>query len=92
MKIETSRQPSECVVSVCLRKSRVKVGSRSEIGIGHVGDDAWQVPLERIWLSVCDSAVRVFWSKASKVQVKHQVAERQHGGVAQGDEFPPVHP
>ena len=28
------------------------VGSRSGSGIGHVGDDAWQAPLERIWLSV----------------------------------------
>ena len=61
MKIEISRQPSECVVSVCLQRSRVTVGSRSGIGIGHVGDDAWQAPLERIWLSVCDSAVMVFW-------------------------------
>ena len=60
MKIEISRQPSGCVVSVCLQRSRVTVGSRSGIGIGHVDDDAWQEPLERIWLSVCDLAVMVF--------------------------------
>ena len=60
MKIEIFRQPSECVVSVCLQRSRVIMGSRSGIGIGHGGDDAWQEPLEQIWLSVCDLAVMVF--------------------------------
>ena len=34
MKIETSRPPSKYVVSVCLRKSKVTVGSRSGIGTG----------------------------------------------------------
>ena len=92
MKIEISRPPSRCEVSVCLQRSRSTVGSRNGIGICQVGDDVLQELWEQFWLSVRDSEVMVFWLKASRVQVGLQVTGQRRGDVVQEDGFPRVHP
>ena len=92
MKIETSRPPSRCEVSVCLQRSRLTMGSRNGIGICQVGDDVLQALWGLLWLSVCDSEVMVWWLKASRVQVGLQVTGQQRGDVVQEDGCPKVHP
>ena len=92
MKIETSRPPSRCEVSVCLQRSRLTVGSKNGIWIRQVGDDVLQALWGLLWLSVCDSEVMVWWLKASRVQEGLQVTGQQRGDVVQEDGFPRVHP
>ena len=92
MKIETSRPPSRCEVSVCLQRSKLTMGSRSGILIFRVGDGVLLVLWELLWLSVCDSELLVWWLKASRVQGGLQVTGQQRGDVVQEDGFPRVHP